>query len=31
MTDPADTFNKAGPEQGHDKPGTSVSDHFNGL
>ncbi len=23
MSDPADTFNKTGPEQGHDKPGIS--------
>lgn len=26
-----DTFNKAGCEQGHDKPGTSDVEDFNGF
>lgn len=31
MSDPADTFNKTGPEQGAAKPGISDSDYFNGF
>lgn len=31
MSDPTDTFNKSGPEQGHDKPGISDSDYYCGF